>query len=132
MCACGCETSAGPLSSPPEATGPACYGPNVKAYAIYLLVRHHIPQERCAEALADMYGLHVSVGTLNNWLTEAAEALVTFLAALAAGIAGPSGMGTPAVGRSVAAVAAPTVVRFVERTCDDEPMPRCQLPRCLA
>jgi len=82
-CSCGCETSA---MFPNEATAPTCYGPNVKAYAIYLLVRQHVPQERCAEALADMFGTDVSVGTLNNWLTEAAEALVTFLVAVTAGL----------------------------------------------
>ena len=72
-CSCGCETTAG---FPAAATAPTCYGPNVKAYAIYLLCRQHIPQERCAEALAEMFGVRVSVGTLNNWLTEAAAALV--------------------------------------------------------
>ena len=76
-CSCGCETVA---SFPPEASAPACYGPNVKAYAIYLLCRQHVPQERCAEALAEMFNVSVSVGTLNNWLTEAGEALDTFVA----------------------------------------------------
>jgi transposase/uncharacterized coiled-coil protein SlyX len=82
-CGCGCETTA---EFPPEATAPACYGPKVKAYAIYLMVRQHIPQERCSEALAEMFGLDVSVGTLNNWLSEAARALGGFLAAVAAAL----------------------------------------------
>lgn len=82
-CSCGCQTTAG---FPAVATAPTCYGPNVKAYAIYLLCRQHIPQERCAEALAEMFGVNVSVGTLNNWLTEAAEALVGFLAAVGVGL----------------------------------------------
>lgn len=76
-CVCGCETTA---AFPAEATAPACYGPNVKAYAIYLLCRQHVPHQRCAEALAEMFGVTVSVGTLNNWLTEAGEALDTFCA----------------------------------------------------
>lgn len=82
-CSCGSETSA-PL--PAEATSPACYGPNVKAYAIYLLCRQHVPQERCAEALAEMFGVAVSVGTLNNWLSEAADALDSFVAAVTIGL----------------------------------------------
>jgi transposase len=82
-CGCGCETTA---EFPAEATAPACYGPKVKAYAIYLMVRQHIPQERCAEALAELFGLDVSVGTLNNWLSEAARALGGFLAAVAAAL----------------------------------------------
>lgn len=78
-CTCGCETSA---TFPAAATAPACYGPNVKAYAIYLLCRQHIPQERCTEALAEMFEVDVCVGTLNNWLTDAADALAGFTAAV--------------------------------------------------
>jgi hypothetical protein len=37
---------------PDEATAPTCDGPNVKADAIYLLCRQHVPQQRCAEALS--------------------------------------------------------------------------------
>jgi len=76
-CRCGCETVA---VFPPEASAPACCGPNVKAYAIYLLCRQHVPQQRCAEALAEMFNVSVSVGTLNNWLTEASESLTEFTA----------------------------------------------------
>lgn len=76
---CGCETSA---LLPAEATSPACYGPDVKAYAIYLLCRQHVPQERCAEPLAEMFGVTVSAGTLNNWLSEVADALDGFVAAV--------------------------------------------------
>ena len=79
-CACGCETAAG---FPVEASAPACYGPNVKAYAIYLLCRQHVPHQRCAEALAEMFGVAVSVGTLNNWLTDAAQALKPFTTSVA-------------------------------------------------
>lgn len=67
---------------PTVATAPACYGPNIKAYAIYLLCRQHIPQERCTEALNEMFGVTVSVGTLNNWLTEAAANLAGFTTAV--------------------------------------------------
>ena len=79
-CACGCETTA---EFPPEATAPACYGPSIKAHAIYLLCAQHLPRERCARALADLFGIEVSTGTLDNWMREAADALVGFLAAVA-------------------------------------------------
>lgn len=35
-CGCGCETTAG---FPPEAIAPTCWGPKVRAVAVYLLVR---------------------------------------------------------------------------------------------
>jgi len=68
-CSCGSVTAG---VFPPQATAPTCYGPNVKAYAIYLLCRQHVPQQRCAEALSEMFGVDVSVATLNNWLDQAA------------------------------------------------------------
>ena len=79
--ACGCETTA---AFPPEATAPASYGPSIKAHALYLLCARHLPRERCAQALADLFGVTVSTGTLDNWMREAADALVVFLATVAA------------------------------------------------
>lgn len=76
-CACGCETTA---VFPPEATAPACYGPSIKAHALYLMCAQHLPRERCAQTLADLFGVTVSAGTLDNWMREAAAALVGFLA----------------------------------------------------
>ena len=51
-CVCGCETTA---TFPPEATGPTCYGPSIKAHALYLMCAQHLPRERCAQALADRH-----------------------------------------------------------------------------
>lgn len=83
-CACGCETTA---VFPPEATAPACYGPSIKAHALYLMCAQHLPRERCAQALADLFGVNVSTGTLDNWMREAADALVGFLAVVASQLA---------------------------------------------
>jgi transposase len=80
-CGCGCETTA---AFPPGVTAPAIYGPSVKAHAIYLMCAQHLPRERCAQALAELFGLNVSTGTLDNWMREAADALVVFLAVVAA------------------------------------------------
>ena len=80
-CGCGCETTA---VFPAEATGPACYGPSIKAHALYLMCAQHLPRERCAQALADLFAVPVSTGTLDNWMREAAEALAVFLTVVAA------------------------------------------------
>lgn len=80
-CVCGCETTA---LFPPEATAPAVYGPSIKAHAVYLLCAQHVPRERCAQTLAELFGVNVSTGTLDNWMHEAADALVVFLAVVAA------------------------------------------------
>lgn len=80
-CVCGCVTAG---EFPPEASAPACYGPSIKAHALYLMCAQHLPRERCAQALADLFGVAVSTGTLDNWMREAAGALVGFLATLTA------------------------------------------------
>jgi len=76
-CRCGCMTTA---QFPSEATAPACYGPSIKAHALYLMCAQHLPRERCALALSDLFGLNVSTGTLDNWMSEAAGALDGFAA----------------------------------------------------
>lgn len=75
-CACGHETAA---MFPPEARAPACWGPHVRAVAIYLLVRHHIPIERAAEILSDLCGAPVSTGWLATISGEAAHGLGPFI-----------------------------------------------------
>jgi transposase len=45
--------------------------------------RQHLPRERCAQTLTDLFGVSVSTGTLDNWMREAADALVGFLAVVA-------------------------------------------------
>lgn len=83
-CGCGCETAG---VFPDGVTAPACYGPSIKAHALYLLCAQHLPRERCAQALADLFGVPVSTGTLDNWIREAAEALVGFLVVVRAQLA---------------------------------------------
>ncbi len=82
-CRCGCVTTA---PFPAEATAPAVYGPSIKAHALYLLCAQHLPRERCAQTLTDLFGVTVSTGTLDNWMREAATALVGFLAAVTAAL----------------------------------------------
>lgn len=80
-CACGAETTA---AFPPEATAPAVYGPSIKAHALYLMCAQHLPRERCVEAVAELFAVTVSTGTLENWMREAADALAGFLTAVTA------------------------------------------------
>jgi transposase len=75
-CACGCETTAG---FPSEATAPACWGPRVRAYGLYLMNRQLIPIERTAEILSDLLGAPVSTGWLAGLSAEAAEDLGGFM-----------------------------------------------------
>lgn len=76
-CVCGCETKAPP---PREATAPACYGPGVRALAVYLAVHQHLPYDRMAQLFADVMGIEVSVGALAQMVAEAGGALGYFSA----------------------------------------------------
>ncbi|MGI8752853.1 MAG: IS66 family transposase, partial [Acidimicrobiales bacterium] len=75
-CGCGAETKAG---FPPEATGPTCFGPAVRAAGLYLLVRQHIPVGRAAEILTDLLGVAVSTGFLSSLVAEGADGLEGFM-----------------------------------------------------
>lgn len=75
-CSCGRSTTG---AFPPEATAPACYGPRVRALAIYMLCRQHLPVGRCAELLSDVLGVGVSTGWLSGLVAEAGTALVPFV-----------------------------------------------------
>jgi transposase len=75
-CACGSETKA---PAPPEATAPACYGPGIRALAVYLSVYQHVPYDRLAEIFADVVGIPVSVGAITAMVGEAGGALGLFV-----------------------------------------------------
>lgn len=80
---CGCGTvTVGDL--PPEARAPVCWGPEVRAFAVYLLCRQHLPVERCAELLNDVLGAPVSTGWLCQIQLEAAGKLAPFITGLKA------------------------------------------------
>jgi transposase len=82
-CACGHETVG---SFPPAARAPVCWGPEVRALAIYLMDRQHLPLERTAELLADLLGAPVSTGFLVSLQFEAAGRLAPFVARLREGL----------------------------------------------
>ena len=75
-CGCGYET-AGVFPSPARA--PVCWGPEVRALAVYLMDRQHLPVMRCAELLSDVLGAPVSAGWLCGVQLEAADRLEPFM-----------------------------------------------------
>ncbi len=63
---------------------PVSYGPRVKAIVVYLLARQHIPVGRDREAMADLFGLKISAGTIDACYAEAGRRLRGFITAWAA------------------------------------------------
>ncbi|MEV6947710.1 transposase [Streptomyces sp. NPDC051172] len=53
------------------------YGPNLRAYAVYLLVVHFVPVHRVAEILTSLTGAEPSAGFVHSLLRRAARALHT-------------------------------------------------------
>ena len=78
-CACGTITKG---AFPAEARGHASYGPRIRATALYLLCRQHLPFERTKEAMADLLGVSVSTGFLDSVYSEGADELTEFLTAV--------------------------------------------------
>jgi len=75
---CGCGTLTKGVF-PNEARGPVSYGPRTRARGLYLLARQHLPFERAAEAMADLFGVKVSTGFLDALYSEGADVLSPFL-----------------------------------------------------
>jgi hypothetical protein len=72
---CGCgrtHTAARPAGARP---GPVGYGPNLQAFAVYLLVVHHVPVHRCAAILTALTGSAPSAGFVHGMLARTATAL---------------------------------------------------------
>lgn len=71
-CRCGCVTTA---AAPAGVDAPACYGPNLRAIAVYLVVYQHVPVERAAQLIADLTGAAPSSGWVSTQVARAADAL---------------------------------------------------------
>ena len=72
--ACGCgHVSIAP--APAGVDGPVCYGPNLRAIAVYLVVFQHVPVERAALLISDLTGASVSTGWVSAQVGRTAEAL---------------------------------------------------------
>jgi transposase len=72
-CACGrLHTASRPEGARVGAVG---YGPNLQAFAVYLMVVHFVPAHRCAQLLQSLTGAAPSVGFVHGMLTRAAGLL---------------------------------------------------------
>lgn len=72
-CRCGKVNTA---TAPAGVDGPAVYGPNLRAVAVYLVVYQHVPVERAAQLIADLTGAAPSTGWVSAQVARAADALV--------------------------------------------------------
>jgi transposase len=73
---CGC----GKIHTAPRPEGARSglvgYGPNLQAFAIYLMVVHFVPAHRCVELLESLTGAAPSVGFVHGMLSRASKLLV--------------------------------------------------------
>ncbi|MGH3966532.1 MAG: IS66 family transposase [Egibacteraceae bacterium] len=67
-CGCGTVTTA---AFPAQASGAACYGPGIRALVAYLSVYQHLPTDRMARLLDDVFGAAVSAGTIAGITAQA-------------------------------------------------------------
>lgn len=52
------------------------YGAQIKAAVVYLTQYQQLPVDRTAQALHDLFGLHLSTGTLQNYINEGVNRLL--------------------------------------------------------
>ena len=75
-CGCGHRTRA---AAPPGAEAPAQYGPRVAAIIVYLYIGQFLSKKRTAQALAELFGIPLSTGTVAGITARAAGKLGGFL-----------------------------------------------------
>ena len=75
-CGCGHRTKA---SAPQGAAAPVQYGPRIAAIIVYLYIGQFLSKERTAQALAEMFGIPLSSGTVAGITARAAGRLGGFL-----------------------------------------------------
>ena len=80
-CRCGCGHVTRGLF-PAGVRAPVSYGPRTKAVVAYLLGRQYLPGRRVGEAMADLFGLEISTGTIDSIYSDASRRLGGFIAAL--------------------------------------------------
>src|SRR3954469_8029777 len=84
-CACGTVTAA---AGPAGVTAPVSYGPHAAAIAVYLVLGQHLPVERTASLLGEVFGTPMATGTVAAWTARAAAGLAPFTAAARAALTG--------------------------------------------
>jgi hypothetical protein len=74
-CPCGCSTWG---AFPAEASAPACYGPRLRAAALYLYQGQFLARGRTADAMRELFGAAMSAGTVANFQEAAHRGLGGF------------------------------------------------------
>lgn len=82
-CGCGYRTKG---AAPEGADAPVQYGPRIAAVIIYLYIGQFLSKKRTAEALAELFGVPLSPGTVAGITARAAGKLEGFLERVRAGI----------------------------------------------
>jgi transposase len=72
---CGCGTIHTAARPEGARAGLVGYGPNLQAFAVYLMVVHFVPAKRCVELLQALTGAAPSVGFVHGMLDRAATLL---------------------------------------------------------
>src|SRR5947207_5835075 len=72
---CGCGKLHTATRPEGARTGLVGYGPNLQAFAVYLMVVHFVPATRCVELLESLTGATPSVGFVHGMLSRAATLL---------------------------------------------------------
>jgi transposase len=75
-CGCGLRTRA---AAPSGAQAPAQYGPRIAAIMVYLYIGQFLSKKRTAQALAELFGVPLSSGTVAALTARAAAKLGGFL-----------------------------------------------------
>jgi transposase len=75
-CSCGHRTKG---AAPPGAEAPVQYGPRIAAIIVYLYTGQFLSKERTAQALAELFGIPLSSGTVAGITARAAGRLGSFL-----------------------------------------------------
>jgi transposase len=76
---CGAQTRG---SFPDGVNAPAQYGPRIAAFVVYLLHYQLLPEDRLAEAMADLFGPKLAAATIARMSRNAAAGLQDFIAVL--------------------------------------------------
>jgi len=72
---CGCATVHTAARPEGARSGPVGYGPNLQAFAVYLMVVQFLPAHRCVELLESLTGARPSVGFVHGMLARVAGLL---------------------------------------------------------
>jgi transposase len=76
-CVCGCRTRA---AAPAGIDAPVQYGPRIAAIVVYLYVGQFLSKLRTGQAVAELFGIPISAGTVAAVTARAAAGLGDFLA----------------------------------------------------